>query len=101
MFRDAMKPLSFVVHDKHSLLNKTKGWGDEETLREIMDLNFDQKAVVEYVSLRDASRLLGLLLITLSYIVAYERTLSISFFPPLDAGEVASSLRQFGGKGWK
>lgn len=101
IFRDAMAPLGFIVHDKHSLLNNTEGYGDIETLKEIEDLNFDQKAVVEYVNLRSSSRFLGLLPSTLSYIVAYERTLSLSYSPLLDAGEAASSMRQFGGKGRK
>lgn len=101
MFREAMLPLGFTVHDKHSLLNSTEPWGDESTLKEIADLNFDQKAVVEYVNLRDASRFLGILPSTLSYIVAYERTLDQSFNAPLDAEEAASEMRLAGGRGRK
>ena len=101
MFREAMAPLGFTVHDKHSLLNNTEAWGDEETLKEIEDLNFDQKAVVEYVNLRDASRFLGLLPSTLSYIVAYERTLDQALDAPMDAGENTAVMRLGVGKGRK
>lgn len=95
MFRDAVKPLGFRVHDKHSLLNTT----DPDTLREIEELNFDQKAVVEYVNLKGAERFLGLLPSTLSYIIAYERTLNETLDAPLDAEHNAAALRLGGGKG--
>ena len=87
LFREAMNPLGITVHDKNSLLNNTEGWGDEAALGEIERLNFDQKAVVEYVNLRDASKFLGLLTSALSHMVAYERTLDQNFDAPMDAGK--------------
>lgn len=86
LFREAMNPLGFTVHDKNSLLNNTENWEDDAALGEIERLNFDQKAVVEYVNLRDASKFLGLLTSTLSHMVAYERTLDQNFHTPMDAG---------------
>ena len=55
MFREAMAPLGFRVHDKASLLNAT----DQVTLGRIRDLNFDQKAVVEYVNLKICEPVFG------------------------------------------
>ncbi len=76
MFREAMAPLGFIVHDKHSLLNATYATPEQkEVLGKIDGLNLDQKAVVEFVTLKEASKILGLLPSTLSYFVAYERTL--------------------------
>ena len=57
--------------------------------------------MVEYIILRDSSRFLGLLPNTLSYIVAYERTIDQSLDAPLDAGENAAAMRLGWGKGRK
>lgn len=97
MFRQAMAPLGFKVHDKHSLLTTT----DPDTLQKIEDLNFDQRAVVEYVNLKGAERFLGLLPSTLSYLVAYERTLNKTFDAPFDAKMATDAQLQSAGKGRK
>lgn len=97
IFRQAMAPLGFKVHDKHSLLSTT----DPETLKQIEELNFDQKAVVEYVNLKGAERFLGLLPSTLSYIVAYKRTLNETFDAPFDAELATNAQLQSAGKGRK
>jgi hypothetical protein len=69
LFREALAPLGYAVHDKDSLLTD-----QPQTRQTIDDLNFDQKAVVEYVPLQSATYFLGLLPSTLSYIAAYSRT---------------------------
>lgn len=67
-----MAPLGFEVVDKSSLL---QGKENAATLTVVEELGFDQKGIVEYETLVRSTFFLGVVMSTMSSLIAYERTL--------------------------
>lgn len=70
-FREKLSPLGFTVYDKMGLLSTSL---HPEKQAEVEAMNFDQKAIVEYVMLVSADRFMGVVMSTFSSIVAFART---------------------------
>ncbi|PVH84718.1 hypothetical protein DL98DRAFT_410428 [Cadophora sp. DSE1049] len=69
-FRDILKPLGFIVESKSTLLASSNG-----TLAQVESLAFDQKAIVEYQTLVDARFWMGLVMSSMSSLIAYARSI--------------------------
>ncbi|KAG9237060.1 hypothetical protein BJ875DRAFT_350158, partial [Amylocarpus encephaloides] len=68
-FRDLLEPLGYVVHDKWTILAD-----QPETLGRVEALRFDEKGIVEYKVLLDARFWLGLVMSSMSSLIAYARS---------------------------
>jgi len=77
-FRQLLAPLGYTVYDKWSLYQD-----DPVALQKIEGLRFDEKAIIEYEMLVKADFFLGLLMSTMSSLVAFARTVDDTelFFP--------------------
>jgi len=69
-FRDILKPLGFTVESKSTLLASSNS-----TLAQVEALAFDQKAIVEYQTLVDARFWMGVVMSSMSSLVAYTRSI--------------------------
>ncbi|KAG4427511.1 hypothetical protein IFR05_017006 [Cadophora sp. M221] len=69
-FRDILTPLGFTVESKSTLLASSNG-----TLAQVESLAFDQKAIVEYQTLVDARFWMGLVMSSMSSLIAYARSI--------------------------
>ncbi|KAK0101368.1 hypothetical protein ONS95_006543 [Cadophora gregata] len=69
-FRNILKPLGFTVESKSTLLASSNG-----TLAQVESLPFDQKAIVEYQTLVDARFWMGLIMSSMSSLIAYARSI--------------------------
>jgi hypothetical protein len=67
-----LAPLGFEVVDKNSLL---RGIENIATLAAVEGLGFDQKGIVEYETLVHSTFFLGIVMSTMSSLIAYERTI--------------------------
>ncbi|KAE9366216.1 hypothetical protein N431DRAFT_495958 [Stipitochalara longipes BDJ] len=70
-FRTKLVPLGFEVVDKTSIL---QGGEKSATLAAVEELDFDQKGVVEYETLVRSTFFLGIVMSTMSCLIAYART---------------------------
>ncbi|KAF4626104.1 hypothetical protein G7Y89_g12057 [Cudoniella acicularis] len=68
-FRARLEPLGYTVHDKWTLLV-----GSPRMLAKLDAMEFDKKAIVEYEVLVNADYWYGILMSTMSAMVAYART---------------------------
>jgi hypothetical protein len=68
-FRDILVPYGYIVHDKWTLLTDLK-----ETLNKVESLSFDQKGIVEYQVLVEARFFLGVIMSSMSSLIAFART---------------------------
>jgi hypothetical protein len=66
-----LAPLGFEVVDKSSIL---EAGADHATLAAVEALDFDQKGVVEYETLVRSTFFLGIVMSTMSSLIAYART---------------------------
>ena len=70
-FRQILQPLGYTVHDKWTLL------ADSPTeLAELDALSFDEKGIVEYNALVEAKVFIGVIMSSMSSLVAYARTVN-------------------------
>ncbi|KAL3423533.1 hypothetical protein PVAG01_05280 [Phlyctema vagabunda] len=77
-FRNKLRPLGYQVYDKWSLHAN-----DTERLAKIEGLMFDEKAILEYEMLVNADFFLGVVMSSMSSLIAYARSLDDPelFFP--------------------
>ncbi|TVY82666.1 hypothetical protein LSUE1_G002011 [Lachnellula suecica] len=68
-FRETLEPLGYTVHDKWTLLA-----GQNETLRKVESLMFDEKGIVEYQVMMEARFWMGVITSSFSSLIAYART---------------------------
>lgn len=69
-FRDMLTPMDYTVHDKWTVLEDRP-----EMLERVSSLTFDEKGIVEYAVLVRARFWQGLLISTMSSVIAYARTM--------------------------
>ncbi|KAL2074247.1 hypothetical protein VTL71DRAFT_8025 [Oculimacula yallundae] len=72
-FRDILAPMGFTVESKSTLLSSSEG--DKGMLAEVEALAFDQKAIVEYQTLVDARFWMGVVMSSMSSLIAYARSI--------------------------
>ena len=77
-YREMIEPLGYKVYDKWALLAN-----DPMALVKIESLRFDEKAILEYDVLLNADFFLGVLMSSMSSLIAFARALNDSevFFP--------------------
>jgi hypothetical protein len=64
-----LSPLGYTVHDKWTILAD-----DPETLAKVEALAFDEKAIVEYQTLVEAKYFMGIIMSSMSSLIAFART---------------------------
>ncbi|TAQ88169.1 hypothetical protein B7494_g3476 [Chlorociboria aeruginascens] len=69
--RQRLEPMGYIVHDKWTLLSEDK---NQEILQQIEEFGFDQKAIVEYQTLVGADYWMGVVMSSMSSLIAFART---------------------------